>query len=226
MLQKTLKRFEVGLVLITKNKKTLKQNNMKTYTKLAFAAVLTAVVFTSSVTTGFAAPVIKENPVTKTNSFNKIWVAGNVKIVLVQNEKEGVFVGEDFNPEKTSVISKGQTLYINTMESSQVTIRVSVKDLQRIEAAGSAVVVTENKFDVKYLQVILSQNAKAKVNATIGDLYTVVSEDATLKMSGETDQHTLIASNMKNVKINDLVSQKMDSSIFGKATQLTALKAR
>jgi hypothetical protein len=131
-----------------------------------------------------------------------------VKIILTQSEKEGVFVDEYFNPEKTSVIGKGQTLYINTMESGQVTIRISVKDLQRIEAAGSAVVITERKFDVKYLQLFLSQNAKVKVDAKVGDLYTIVSENAVLKMSGATGQHTLIASNMKNIKLDNFVSLK------------------
>ncbi|HMI03147.1 MAG TPA: DUF2807 domain-containing protein [Pedobacter sp.] len=194
---------------------------MKTLTKTAFAAVLTAVVLTSSAMTTFAAPFIKVAAITE--SFNKIWVSGNVKIILTQSEKEGVFVDEYFNPEKTSVIGKGQNLYINTMESSQVTIRISVKDLQRIEAAGSAVVVTENKFDVKYLQLFLSQNAKVKVDAKVGDLYTVISEDAVLKMSGATDQHTLIASNMKNVKLDNFVSLKTDTGSTDVATDsLTA----
>jgi hypothetical protein len=204
---------------------------MKTLTKTVFATVLIAIVLTSSAMTTFAAPVIK--PVIKVasikESFNKIWVSGNVKVILTQGQKEGVFVDESFNPEKTSVIGKGQTLFINTMESSQVTIRVSVKDLQRIEAAGSAVVVTENKFDVKYLQLFLSQNAKVKVDAQIGDLYTVISEDAVLKMTGATDQHTLVASNMKNVKLNHFVSLKTangNSDIALGSDQLTSAKVK
>lgn len=199
---------------------------MKTLTKTVFATVLTAIILTSSAVATFASGTVKV--ATASKSFNKIWVGGNVKIILTQSEKEGVFVDEQFNPEKTSVISKGQTLYINTMESNQVTIRISVKDLQRIEAAGSAVVVTDNKFDVKYLQLFLSQNAKAKINATIGDLYTVINEDAVLKMSGATSQHTLIASNMKNVKLDDFVSMKTDSTNSDAviAGQLTAAKIR
>lgn len=208
-------------------KKTLKHKVMKTLTKTVFATVLTAIVLTSSAMTIFAAPVIKVASVKE--SFNKIWVSGNVKVILTQGENEGVFVDEHFNPEKTSVIGKGQTLFINTMESSQVTIRVSVKDLQRIEAAGSAVVVTENKFDVKYLQLFLSQNAKVKVDAQIGDLYTVISEDAVLKMSGATDQHTLVASNMKNVKLSHFVSLKTDhgnSDVTLASDQLTSAKVK
>ncbi len=97
--------------------------------------------------------------------FKKLWVSGNVKIILTQSEKEGVFVDEDFDAGKTSVLSKGETLYINSFERQQVIIRVAMKDLLRIQAAGMAVVVTDNNFNLKCLQVILSQSAIAKVNA-------------------------------------------------------------
>ncbi|EDM35527.1 hypothetical protein PBAL39_07565 [Pedobacter sp. BAL39] len=137
--------------------------------------------------------------------FNKIWVAGNVKIVLTQGENEGVSVGDDFNADKTSVQYKGQTLYINSMASGQVTINVNVRDLQRIEAAGSAVVVMSNNFDVKYLQLFLSQSAKVKLNAVVGSLYTVISDNASLKMNGSAEEHTLMASNMNNIKFGDFV---------------------
>lgn len=181
---------------------------MSTLTKTLFTALFAVVVlttssFTSSATTGreLAAEV---------KGFNKIWVSGNVKVELTQSEKEGVFIDENFDANKTSVMRKGQTLYINSMEASQVTIKVSLKDLQRIEAAGNAVVVTTNKFDVKYLQLFLSQSATAKVNAIAGDLYTEISEEAKLKVSGVAEQHTLIASNMANVKFSNFVSMNTD----------------
>ena len=152
-------------------------------------------------------------PQTSVNGVNRVWASGNVKVVLTQNEKEGITAGENFNAESTFIQRKGNTLYINSIESSQVTINVSIKDLQRVEAAGSATVVTSNNFDVKYLQVFLSQGAKAKLSAMSGSLYTVVSDDATLKMSGSTDQHTLIASNMRNVKLDSFVSLRTSSRV-------------
>jgi len=182
---------------------------MKTLTKTTFAILFAAVTLTS---TGMAASADVTVPSVKTSgmlpsekSFNKIWVAGNVKIVLTQGETEGVSVGEDFNAEKTSVQYKGQTLYINSMAAGQVTVNVNVRDLQRIEAAGSAVVVMSNNFDVKYLQLFLSQSAKVKLNAVVGSLYTVISDNATLKMNGSAEEHTLMASNMSNIKFGDFV---------------------
>ena len=182
---------------------------MKTLTKTTFAILFAAVALTSTGMTAAAkeiAPSVKTTKVLPSEKgFNKIWVAGNVKIVLTQSVNEGITVGEDFNAEKTSVQFKGQTLYINSMESGQVTINVAVKDLQRIEAAGSAVVVMGNNFDVKYLQLFLSQSAKVKVNAIIGSLYTVINDNATLKMNGSAEEHTLLASNMSNIKFGDFV---------------------
>lgn len=177
---------------------------MKTLAKTVFATVLSVVVLTSSAMTTLAAD--STEVVTVKNNFNKIWVSGNVKIVLTQGKKEGVSVDNQFNPEKTSISSVGQTLYVNTTETEQVTILVSVKDLQRIQAAGNAEVVTANKLDVKYLQVFLSQSAKAKINTRAGSLYTVINDDAKLKMSGLAGEYTLVASNMKNVKYADFIS--------------------
>ena len=44
-------------------------------------------------------------------------------------------------------------------------------------------------------------------------LYTVVSDDAILKLSGSTDQHTLIATNLKNVKLDSFVSLRTSSRV-------------
>lgn len=177
---------------------------MKTLTKTLFAAVFTAVFLTASSLVALATDRIEL--VRPASGFKKLWVSGNVKIILTQTEQEGVFVEEGFNAKKTSVLSKGETLYINSFENQQVTIRVAMKDLLRIQAAGMAVVVTDNNFNLKCLQVILSQSAVAKVNAVTGSLYTNVSDNAKLKLSGVTDRHTSIASNQKNVRFDNFVS--------------------
>lgn len=189
---------------------------MKTLTKVLFGTTLAAILLTSSAMTTLAANKIEITSVkTSSTGINKVWVAGNVKIVLTQSDKEGVFVDENFNADKTSVLRGGQTLYINSTEGNQVTVNVSVKDLQRIEAAGGSVVVTKGNFDVKYLQVFLSQSAIAKIKSTVGSLYTVISDDAVLKMSGSSDEHTLIASNMENVKFDDFASLRTENLSVG-----------
>ena len=185
---------------------------MKTLTQTLFAAALTLVVLTSSAMTTFAAePVTTEVVASKLPAFNKIWVSGNVKVVLTQGDKQSVAGTSNFDANKTSVMSKGQTLYINSMESGQVTINITVKDLQRIEAYGQSLVVTSNNFDVKYLQLFLNQSATAKIKTTAGSLYTVVNDDAVLKLNGTADQSTMIASNIKNLRIADFASLRSES---------------
>ncbi|MFC3561162.1 GIN domain-containing protein [Pedobacter jamesrossensis] len=185
---------------------------MKTLAKTLFAAALTAVVFTSSAMATFAAePVKAETKTSSLSKFNRIWVSGNVKIVLTQGDKQNVEGTSNYDAAKTSVSTDGKTLFINSLETSQVTLNITVKDLERIEAYGQSVVVTSNNLDVKYLQLILSQSATAKIKTTAGSLYTIVKDDAVLKLNGTADQSTMVASNMKNVKLADFATLKSAS---------------
>ncbi|OWK71393.1 GIN domain-containing protein [Pedobacter sp. AJM] len=185
---------------------------MKTFTKIVFAAALTAVVFTSSVMATFAAePVKAETKTASLSTFNRIWVSGNVKIILTQGDKQNVSGTNNYDAAKTFVSTDGKTLFINSMETNQVILNITVKDLERIEAYGQSVVVTSNNFDVKYLQLFLNQSATAKIKTTTGSLYTIVKDDAILKLNGTADQSTMIASNMKNVKLADFASLKSAS---------------
>ena len=185
---------------------------MKTFAKTLFAAALTVVLFTSSAMATFAAePVKAETKTSSLSKFNRIWVSGNVKIILTQGDKQNVEGESNYNAAKTSVSADGKTLFINSEETNQVTLNITVKDLERIEAYGQSVVVTSNNFDVKYLQLFLSQSATAKIKTTAGSLYTIVKDDAVLKLNGTADQSTMIASNMKNLKLADFASLKSES---------------
>jgi hypothetical protein len=185
---------------------------MKTLAKTIFAAALTAVVFTSSAMATIAAePVKAETKTSSLSKFDRIWVSGNVKIILTQGDKQNVAGTSNYDAAKTSVSTDGKTLFINSLETSQVTLNITVKDLERIEAYGQSVVVTSNNFDVKYLQLFLGQSATAKIKTTTGSLYTIVKDDAVLKLNGTAGESTMIASNMKNVKLADFASLKSAS---------------
>jgi hypothetical protein len=185
---------------------------MKNLTKTLFAAAISAVVLTSSFVSTFAAqPVTTVLTPRSAISINRIWVSGNVKIVLTQGEKLSVVGSDGYDSSKTSVMSKGQTMYIKSTEEGQVTLNITLKDLQRVVAFGQSTVVTSNNFDVKNLQLFLHDSAKAKIKTTAESLYTVVNGEASLKLSGTADESTMIASNMKNVKLNDFATLKSES---------------
>ena len=185
---------------------------MKTLAKTIFAAALTTVVFTSSAMATFAAePVKAETKTSSLSKFSRIWVSGNVKLILTQGDKQNVEGASNYDATKTSVSTDGKTLFINSEETSQVTLNITVKDLERIEAYGQSIVVTSNNFDAKYLQLFLNHSATAKIKTTAGSLYTIVNDDAVLKLNGTAGESTLIASNMKNVKLADFASLKSAS---------------
>lgn len=185
---------------------------MKTLAKTLFAAALTAVVFTSSAMATFAAePVKAETKTSSLSSFKRIWVSGNVKVILTQGDKQSVKGTADYDANKTSVTSDGKTLFINSMEKEQVTLNITIKDLERVEAYGQSEVVTNNNFEVKNLQLFLNQSATAKIKTTANSLYTVVQDDAVLKLNGSADQSTMIISNAKNVKLGDFSSLRSTS---------------
>jgi len=207
-----VQRFFVDCVLITENKKKiLKYKDMKTLTKTLFAAALTAVLLSSSVLKSVAAEPIITESASSSQNFNMIWVSGNVKIVLTQGDKQGVVGSFNYDSKNTSVLSKGQTLYINSTESSQVTLNITVKDLRRVEAYGQSVVVTSNSFNVENLQLFLNQSSIAKINTKATSLYTIVKDDAKLKLNGSAGESTMVASNMKNIRMNDFASLKSSS---------------
>jgi tartrate dehydratase beta subunit/fumarate hydratase class I family protein len=185
---------------------------MKNLAKTLFAAALAAVVITSSVVPTFAAePVVKEVGPHSALRFNRIWVSGNVKILLTQGDKQSVVGTETFDPSKTSVMSNGQTLYIKSTGSEQVILNITVKDLQRVVASGHSVVETSNNFDVENLQLFLNQSARARIKTTARSLYTVVNDNAVLKLSGTADESTMVASNMKHLKLGDFSTLRSQS---------------
>lgn len=189
---------------------------MKTLAKTLFASALTAIFLTSTAMTTFASGIDKKvvesaAPMT----FNKVKVSGNVKVILVQSKRENIeVINGDYNLDKTSIKRFGYTLIINSTETSQITVLVSVNDLQRIDASGSAVVKTDGKFDVKYLQVFLKDDAKAVVKANAESMYTFIKDNADLKLSGKTADYTWVKDHISKLDTDNLVALKTTTTPF------------
>lgn len=184
---------------------------MKNLTKTLFAALVAAVVLTSSAATTFAAePVKMETSALSAKDVTRIRVSGNVRVILTQGSKEQVVGTSNYDPANTSVMTDGRTIFINSAEPGLVTLSITVKDLQRVEAFGNSVVVTSNNFDVKNLQVFLNDNATANIKTTAESLYTVINDDAKLKLNGKADESTMITSKMKNVRLAKFSSDKSE----------------
>nr|WP_068892452.1 DUF2807 domain-containing protein [Pedobacter panaciterrae] len=185
---------------------------MKTLTKTLIASALTAIVLTSSAFTTFAA-----NPNSKlvsfktgTITFNKVIISGNVKVILIKGQEEEVRIDEYYNPSKTTIARKGYNLLINSTEKYPVTITVTLKDLNRIQASGNASVATRGTLNLTCLQIFLNDNATASVKTNANSMYTILKGESTLKLSGTADSHTYVANNADNINFENFVCQKTD----------------
>lgn len=118
----------------------------------------------------------------------KVVVTGNANVVLIQGADETVKM-EEADLSKVSLKQIGGTLTISSTEISPVTVTVYVKDIYRIDASGKASVQTLGKFNMKNLQVLLKDNATARVKATTESLYTVIDDHAKLELIGKSANH-------------------------------------
>lgn len=189
---------------------------MKTLAQTLFASALILAFITSTAMTTFAKDIeTKTIETVAPMTFNKVKVSGNVKVVLVQGKKERIeVINGDYNLDKTSIKRLGYTLIINSTEANQITVLVSVNDLQRIDASDKAVVKTDGKFDVKYLQVFLKDDAKATVKANTESMYTYIKDHANLKLSGTTADHNSVKDEVSKLDTEHLVALKTTTTPF------------
>jgi hypothetical protein len=185
---------------------------MKTSVQAFFASTLAAIVLSTS---AFALS-------TDSTSIQKVIVKGNAKVYLVHREKESVKVYDTNLNKDTHVTTQGRSLIINSNEAEPVTIYVYVNKPFRVEASNSSTVETVGDFSVDYLQVVLKDQAKAKIKADTKGLYTVVKDQSNLKLSGTSNEHISLRSKESKVQMDNLASLKTNSTYFGAPTETNA----
>jgi triphosphoribosyl-dephospho-CoA synthetase len=185
---------------------------MKTSVQAFFASTLAAIVLSTS---AFASS-------TDSTSIQKVIVKGNAKVYLVQREKESVKVYDTATNKDTHVTTQGRSLIINSNEAEPVTIMVYVNKPFRVEASNSSTVETVGNFSVDYLQVVLKDQARAKIKADTKGLYTVVKDQSNLKLSGTSDEHISLRGKESKLQMDNLASLKTNSSYFGSSTEANA----
>jgi len=198
---------------------------MKTSIKTLIATSLTAIVLTSSVftTSVMASEKKPASSVSAPEAFKKITVKGNVEITLVQRQNEGVSYSDD-NTGKAKITQEGNTLKISSTDKDAAKITIYVNDLYRIDASENAIVKTNGKLKSKFLQVFLKGNAHADINSSTEGLYTVIEDNADLKLSGATDNHTLVMGKTPKLTIDRFAALKTNiSSVEANAIETAAL---
>nr|WP_315422692.1 DUF2807 domain-containing protein [uncultured Pedobacter sp.] len=172
------------------------KSSIKTLTKSLLAAiVLSSAIFSTSAMADEKQPTKVSAP----KNVKQVIVNGNVEITLVQRLKEGISYNDD-NTGKVKVIQDGYALKISSEDKEVAKITLYVNNINRINASDHAVVKTQGKLDVKYLQVFLKGDAVAEINSDTEGLYTIIENNADLKLSGATEKHTLVMG--KTPKLN------------------------
>ncbi|QIL37815.1 hypothetical protein G7074_00030 [Pedobacter sp. HDW13] len=185
---------------------------MKTSIKSLIATSLTAIVLSSALfTTSVSATEKEPEKIIKISDFKRISVKGNVELTIVQKGSIGISYNDD-NYGTAKVVQDGDALRITSTSPEKTKLTVVVNDIYRIEASENAVVKTDGKLSTKYLQIFLRGNAHADINTSSEGLYTVIADDADLKLSGSTDNHTLVMGKSQKLTIDRFAALKTNIS--------------
>ncbi len=180
---------------------------MNTLMKKLSAAALTLFILITTGLTTLAAEF----------TFNKIKVSGNVKLEVVQGDQERIEVQGEYSARNTSIKRQGYTLIIKSSEYEPIIIKISVKNLQRIDASDQVTIETRGKLNLKYLQIFLQDQAIANVKATAESMYTFLKGSSHLNLSGFTQDHTLVMDSLAKLNMGNLVATRTTTNTITEA---------
>jgi hypothetical protein len=179
---------------------------MKTSIKTLIAAVLTTVVLTSS---AFASSDVQKNTITvldQVKNINKLEVSGNVKVLLIQSQTESVKVYDSYYSKNALVQQQNGVLRISSFEEQPLTVAVYVRNLSSVKLTDNATIKTYGKISFLSLDVILRDKASADIDAATVSLYTSVSDNATLTLSGTSEDHTAMLGSLAKMSMNQFAA--------------------
>ena len=185
---------------------------MKTSIKMLIASSLTAIVLSTSVfSTAVSATEMTPTKIYNIRNVKRVSVKGNVEVTIIQRSTPGVNYTED-NIGTAKIMQDGDNLKITSSDKALAKVIVYVTDIFRIEASENAVVRTEGKLITQYLQIFLKGNAHAEINTSTEGLYTVIKDHADLKLSGSTDNHTIVMGKTQKLTIDKFAALKTNIS--------------
>jgi Putative auto-transporter adhesin, head GIN domain len=174
---------------------------------LAAALTLTGVLFTGS---AFATKTTDNPQVTvlaEVKKVNKINVAGNVELILVQSADESVKVYDNYFSKNALVQQKDGELRISSFEKETLTVVFYAAQINEITASNDASVKTFGKFNGLDLSVNLKDNATAQLNTNTISLNTNVNGNANLTLSGTTETLNAVLGSVAKVNMDNFAAQ-------------------
>lgn len=189
---------------------------MKTSIKNLFAAVLTVAISVTAPSFVNAKETKKVTVLSEVKSFNKLNVAGNVEVILVQSFNPSVQVYDNYYAKNALVQERNGELRISSFEKETLTVVVYANQLNEITASDNATVKTSGKFNALTLEVNLKDQSKATLNTNTIDLFAKVNGKSSLTLSGNTTDYNAIMNGTAAINTDKFVAE--NSSIQSKNT--------
>lgn len=189
---------------------------MKTSIKNLFAAVLTVAISVTAPAFANAKEAKKVTVLSEVKSFNKLNVAGNVEVILVQSPNQKVQVYDNYYAKNALVQERNGELRISSFEKETLTVVVYANQLNEITASDNATVKTSGKFSALSLEVTLKDQSKVNLNTNTVDLYAKVNGKSSLTLSGNTTDYNAVLNGTAAINTDKFVAE--NSSIQSKNT--------
>lgn len=171
--------------------------------KSATAILIWLTIITAGTVAKSAPP---DSAITASRDVKKVIITGNPIVYFIQGRKEEVVI-TDGDPEALSIKKAGYTLSIHSNTKIPVTVTVYFKDIYRIDAADHTIVRSVGKLAMENLQVILRDNADARIKADTQSLYTKIDDLAKLELLGTTEHHISSKEGNATVKTRNFIAK-------------------
>lgn len=189
---------------------------MNTSIKNLFAAVLTVAISVTAPAFANAKEAKKVTVLSEVKSFNKLNVAGNVEVILVQSVNPSVQVYDNYYAKNALVQERNGELRISSFEKETLTVVVYANQLNEITASDNATVKTSGKFSALSLEVTLKDQSKVNLNTNTIDLFAKVNGKSSLTLSGNTTDYNVVINGTAAINTDKFVAE--NSSIQSKNT--------
>jgi hypothetical protein len=145
--------------------------------------------------------------------FTKIETSGSMKLVLIQDSLSSLKIVADDNIQKEiQTRVKGNTLIIDMetgfCDSGPVTIYLSSKNYDGIEASGAVEIVSDGKLNVQDFELDMTGSSKVKLDLNAASLKTASSGSSEIILKGQAGSHDLDLTGSSEVDAVDLVVGK------------------
>ena len=196
---------------------------MKTAIKSLIALTITTVVLTASTVNVKAAEANKVTVLSQVKKVNKINVAGNVELILVQSADESVKVYDSYFSKNALVQQKDGELRISSFDKETLTVVVYVSNLSAITASDNSTVKTFGKFNALSLDVTLNDQATAALNTNTVNMFAQLNGKSNLSLTGTTTDYTAVMGSVASVSMSQFVATS--TNIQSKSSNVVSAKS-